>query len=170
MLERFYPDMFVNSIYDINDSILNQNHIKGVILDIDNTLVKSSDKTASADVIQWINNLKNQGFKVSIVSNARKKRVETFNAELGLISVYKALKPRKTGFLKAIELMGIKPEQTAIIGDQIFTDIYGGKKINAFTILVKPIAFREFFLIKFKRLAEMYILWSYRNRVSNRYE
>lgn len=168
MVKKFYPQMAVNTIYDIKIDIFKHKNIKAVILDVDNTLVRSNVKDADDYVIKWITILKQNGLKVAIVSNGRKRRVERFNEKLNLIAVYNAGKPRKKGLLKAIKLMDVKPEQTAVIGDQIFTDIYGGNKIKAYTILVKPIAFRELFLTKIKRIFEIYVLWRYNKYVKSK--
>lgn len=168
MVEKFYPQMAVNTIYDIKIDCFKHKNIKAVILDVDNTLVRSNVKDADDYVIKWITILKQNGLKVAIVSNGRKRRVERFNEKLNLISVYNAGKPRKKGLLKAIKLLDVKPEQTAVIGDQIFTDIYGGNRIKAYTILVKPIGFRELFLTKIKRIFEIYVLWRYNKYVKSK--
>lgn len=163
MVEKFFPDLVVDSIYDIDTQTLVNNNIKGLIFDIDNTLIKASEKEADEKTIALVDMLKCNGFKIALVSNGRKKRVEEFNRKLKVHAVHEAVKPMTKGFIEAVNAMGISPEETAVVGDQIFTDIYGGNRLNMFTILVKPLGFREMFLIKIKRIGEMYVLWRYGN-------
>ena len=85
------------------------------------------------------------------------KEVLKFNEKLGVDAISRASKPSRKPF-EAIKIMGIKAEETAVIGDQLFTDIYGGNKLNMFTILVKPIATKEFIFVRMKRLAEKFVL------------
>lgn len=161
MLEIFYPDVYIDRIQHINLDLLAKNGIKGMILDIDNTLVPNHVKDADENVVNWIEKVKKAGFKICIVSNASKKRVIRFNQNLKVYAVHRAAKPSKKALLKATELMGIKPDETAIVGDQVFTDIYGGNRLGMFTILVRPIDKNEFFFVRLKRLGEKFILSRY---------
>jgi|LFRM01.1.fsa_nt_gb HAD superfamily phosphatase (TIGR01668 family) len=158
MIKKFYPDLIADNVKKIDLNYLLENNIKGLILDIDNTLVPDYVEEAGDDIIKWVDKVKKMGFKVCIVSNATQKRVLKFNEKLGVDAISRASKPGKKSFLRAIKIMGIKAEETAVIGDQIFTDIYGGNKLNMFTILVKPIATKEFILVRIKRLAEKFVL------------
>jgi len=161
MLERFYPDLKVDKIQDIDLDFLEKNNIKGFVLDINNTLVPEHAEEADDKALQWIEKIKKKGFKACIVSNASEKRVVRFNERLKLNAIHRASKPGRKSFLKAMELMGTKPSETAVIGDQIFTDIYGGNRLNMFTILVKPIDSREFIGVRIKRAFEGIVLASY---------
>ena len=118
-------------------------------------------KEADEEALNWIESVKKKGFKVCIVSNASQKRVERFNESLKLNAIHRASKPGSKSFLKAMELMGTKPSETAVIGDQIFTDVYGGNRLNMFTILVKPIDSREFIGVRLKRALEGVVLARY---------
>ncbi|MDQ2086813.1 YqeG family HAD IIIA-type phosphatase [Herbivorax sp. ANBcel31] len=158
MISRFYPDLIAEDVKKIDLNYLIDNNIKGLILDIDNTLVPDYIEEAGVDIIDWLDKVKKMGFKVCIVSNASQKRVLKFNEKLGVDAISRASKPRKKPFLKAVKLMGIRPGQIAVIGDQVFTDIYGGNKLNMFTILVTPIAVKEFILVKMKRRVEKFVL------------
>lgn len=160
MLEKFYPDLFLDRVQDIDLRYLEHKGIKGLILDIDNTLVPHG-READDKAVQWIEFVKSKGFKVCIVSNASHKRVIKFNERLKIAAIHRASKPGTRSFLKAVKLMGIKPGETAVVGDQVFTDIVGGRKAKMFTILVKPIDKKEILFIKLKRIAERYILSSY---------
>lgn len=158
MLEKFYPDLKVNRVQDIDLDFLLKNNIKGLILDIDNTLVPDHVEEADEGALKWIEKIKEMGFKVCIVSNASRKRVVKFNEKLQLYAIHRASKPGNKSFLKAMAFMNLKPSETAVIGDQVFTDIYGGNKLNMFTVHVNPIDSREFFVVRLKRAAERFVL------------
>lgn len=158
MIEKFYPSLKVDKAQDIKLEMLAKNKIKGLILDIDNTLVPEHVAEADQKAVKWIEKLKEAGFKVCIVSNASQKRVVKFNEKLKVYAIHRASKPGRKAFMKAVRLMEIETYETAVIGDQIFTDIYGGNKLNMFTILVKPIDKREVIFVKVKRIAEKCIL------------
>lgn len=166
MIEVLFPDLAVNKVQDIDLDILVKKNIKGLILDIDNTLVATETKEADTNTVNWIEMIEKSGLKACIVSNSSKKRVETFNAKLNIFALHRATKPSKKAFLAASKLMKIKPEETAVVGDQIFTDIYGGRKSNMYTILVKPIAKKEFFFVKFKRVLEKPVLKRYYKKIN----
>lgn len=165
MLERYFPKLLVDRIQDIDLDILSRKNIKGLILDIDNTLVPNHVKEADENAVNWIERVKSAGFKVCIVSNASKKRVVKFNERLKLYAIHRALKPGTRAFRKAQRLMDIKPEETAVIGDQVFTDIYGGNKAGMYTILVKSLGGRESFVIGLKRIAEVFVLGKFRRKM-----
>jgi len=164
MFEKFFPDMMVDKVQDIDLDILRKNNIKGLLLDIDNTLVPNHVEEADENAVEWIEKVKSAGFKVCIVSNASKKRVVKFNEKLKLYAIHRASKPSIKSYKKALQLMGIKAEEAAMIGDQIFTDVFGGNRLNVFTVLVKPIHHREDFFVRLKRFPERLILSLYNKR------
>ena len=164
MIEKFYPSFTVDSIKNITAELLDRNNIKGLILDIDNTLVPNHVADADDNAVQWIEGMKTAGFKLCIVSNASKKRVVKFNDRLKLYAVHRALKPGTRAFEKAGRMMDFKNKNIAVVGDQIFTDIYGGNRVGMFTILVKPIDTREGKLVRLKRIFEKRILERYAQR------
>jgi len=161
MLNRFYPDLVVDSIRDIKFDLLKAQGIKGLILDIDNTLVATHTREADENLMQWIKEMQTKGIELCIVSNASLKRVTLFNKKINIYAIHRAYKPSAKGFLLGAERMHLLPSQVAMVGDQIFTDIYGGKKAGMKTILVKPIDPREFFFVRLKRLPERFVLSSY---------
>jgi len=169
MIEKFFPDLVVDKVQNIDLDILSKKNIKGLILDIDNTLVPQHVKEADDNAIKWIEKVKSAGFKTCIVSNASKKRVIKFNEKLKLYAIHRASKPGSKAFKKALRLMDIEPGEAAMVGDQIFTDVYGGNRLNMFTILVKPIHHREGLFIRLKRFPEKLVLMLYnkRNRERN---
>lgn len=164
MIEKFYPAVQLDRIQDISAELLDRNGIKGLILDIDNTLVPEHMKEADENAVRWIEQMKAAGFKLCIVSNATKKRVIKFNERLKLYAIHRALKPGTSAFLKAARLLDFKNKNIAVVGDQIFTDIYGGNRAGMFTILVKPINKREGLFVRLKRYPEKLVLSSYSRR------
>lgn len=161
MVEIFFPNEIVDKIQDINLNRLSKKGIKGLILDIDNTLVPSFMKEANNDALDWIKKVKSNGFKLCIVSNATKRRVDKFNEKIELDAIYRASKPISRSFRKALKLLGLRACETAAVGDQIFTDIYGGNRLGIHTILVKPINKKESLFVRLKRFPERYILKRY---------
>lgn len=164
MFEKFIPDLFVDKIQDIDFKMLINKKIKGLILDIDNTLVPYHTMEADDNAVKWLEKVEAAGLKACIVSNNSEKRVIKFNERLKLPAIHKALKPGKRAFMQAMKLMKISPQETAVIGDQIFTDIYGGNRLGIFAILVKPIDTNEQFLIKMKRLFEKIVMYSIKKK------
>jgi len=161
MNEIFLPRMYVDGFAEITADILRENDIKGLILDVDNTLVPNHVADPDDSVLNWIESMKASGFKLCIVSNGAKRRVVRFNEKLKLYAIHRAMKPVKSAFIKAGRLMGLESRHIAVIGDQIFTDVYGGNRAGMFTILVRPIDRREGRLVKFKRIFEKRILRGY---------
>lgn len=158
MMKLLTPDLHVDSIFDLDLEKLKANNIKGLIIDIDNTLVSWELKYASEATKEWLLSLEKEGFKVCLVSNNTEDRVVTFNEELKLPTIHKASKPRTRAFKRAMKTMGTNTNNTAIIGDQIFTDVLGGNRIKIFTILVIPIEGKEFWWTTFVRKIERHVL------------
>lgn len=168
MMEKFFPDLMVDKVQDIDLEVLMKKNIKGLLLDIDNTLVPQRMKEADENAVKWIEKVKSAGFKVCIVSNASKKRVIKFNERLKLYAIHRASKPGTRSFKKALRLLNIGPGEAAVVGDQVFTDVYGGNRLNMFTILVKPLHHWEPFYIKIKRLPEKIILAYYKRKLEEK--
>ncbi|MDB5083452.1 MAG: family hydrolase [Bacilli bacterium] len=155
MLQQFVPNLFVSSIYEIDLPALQSAGIKGIITDLDNTLVAWSDKLATPEVVQWLDDVRdNYGMRVTIVSNNKEARVSEFAGPLSVRYISNARKPTGEAFDLAMQWMGTSLEQTAVIGDQLFTDIWGGNRRRLYTILVVPIHDREWFGTKVLRLME----------------
>ena len=170
MLENYYPDFYYESRKHIDLDLLRQKGIEGLILDIDNTLVPMHFKDADENAISWIKLVQEKGFKACILSNATKKRVERFNSNLSVLAIHRAYKPSGKAFLRAAETLGLSPEKVAVIGDQIFTDVYGGNKVNMITVLVKPIDKKEILFVRMKRLPEKWVLNSFNKNDETRLE
>ena len=158
MFELFKPTLYLESIFNLDLENLKKRNIHGFIIDIDNTLVEWDKKYASERVKTWLRNLELQGFKVCLVSNNTEDRVVKFNEELKLPAIHRAIKPRLEAFEKAMDLMDTTPDTTAVIGDQIFTDVLGGNRLKLFTILVIPMGNQELKWTKFVRRIEKVLL------------
>lgn len=158
MLKLLTPNAYLDSLFELNMEQIKKLNIKGLIIDIDNTLVQWDKKYASEKVIAWLRNLELEGFKVCLVSNNSEDRVVKFNEQLKLPAIHRAIKPRVQAFEKALNLMGTTPETTAVIGDQIFTDILGGNRMRLYTILVVPLEGQELWWTTIVRKVERRVL------------
>lgn len=157
MLNKFIPDIYQKSIYDIDYKKLKKNGIKCLIFDLDNTIAPISLKKPNKKIRDLIEDLKEMKFKILIVSNSPKKRVEPFKDILGVDSAYLSCKPLKNKYLKIMKIYKLKPNQIACIGDQLLTDIWGANRMDYLSILVNPIGTTDFALTKINRLIEPFI-------------
>lgn len=140
------PDFYFDSIHSIDIESLRARGITLLLADLDNTLVTYGEKTPSPAVEAWRDALAAAGITLFILSNSRKPgRAQRFAQALGVPYEGHAGKPRAGGFVRAMERMGVTPAQTAIVGDQIFTDIWGGNNAGVLTLLVHPIQFGTVF-------------------------
>jgi len=140
----------------ITPAFLKKHGIKGLILDVDNTLTTHDHPVPAEGIPEWIATMKKSGIKLMIVSNNRAERVKPFAEMLGLDFVSKGAKPMKKGYVRAMEKMGLSPSETAAVGDQLFTDIWGANFSKVTSIFVQPIepeGKKERF-IRFKRVIE----------------
>jgi len=166
MLERFFPDEYYPSIREVPFDALHARGIRGLIIDIDNTLAPYDVPEPPEAVTRLLRSLEAKGFRICLFSNNGKTRVERFNASLGLLAVYKAGKPKKRGIRKAMSMLTLSAAETALIGDQLFTDIWGGNRCGLRTILLEPIAQRDEWTVRLKRPPEQFVLRAYKRRCS----
>ena len=160
MFNKFYPDGYYSSTYKIDFKKEYENGIRGILFDIDNTLVEhGQDATKESD--RLINYLKETGFDVCLISNNKKERVDRFNKNVKVHAIHKANKPSTKNYVKAMELMGTKKDTTLFVGDQLFTDVYGAKRAGIKAYMVKQIAKHEEIQIVFKRKLEKIVLHFY---------
>ena len=160
MFKRFYPDERKPSAYSIDYEKLYSKGYRGLLFDIDNTLVPH-DGGADNRSIKLLKRLRKVGFACCLISNNDEARVKSFNEKIGCEYVYKAKKPSVGGFQKAMDLCGTLSNNTIVIGDQIFTDIWGANKGAIRCILVEPIDSKEPFNIRLKRKLEKIVLYFY---------
>ena len=160
MLEIFYPDRYVASTYVIDFEALYEEGIRGLIFDIDNTLVPHG-APADERAIKLFKRLKDIGFHCCLISNNQEPRVAMFNEPIQVDYVYDAHKPSTRNYKKAMEIMGTDTTNTIFIGDQLFTDVWGAKRSGIQSILVKPIHPKEELQIVLKRYLEKIVLHFY---------
>lgn len=160
MFQRFYPKEYYTSTYVIDFQEYYNRGFRGILFDIDNTLVPHN-APATKKAIKLMEHLKAIGFQICLVSNNKEPRVAEFNKKLKVQYIYKAGKPLKKGYLKAMELIGTTVNNTMFVGDQLFTDLWGANSTGIHSILVKPIDKKEEIQIVLKRIPEKLILFFY---------
>ena len=158
MLNLFLPNNHLNTIYDITPAMLHDAGKKGIIVDLDNTLVPWNVHHATEEVIGWLDEMKNAGIHVTIFSNNGADRVTVFAEPLGAQFIYGAKKPLRRAFLRAQKMMGLKKSEIVVIGDQLLTDVLGGNRVGFDTILVTPIVQSDAPITKFNRNLERLIM------------
>ena len=164
-----YPKEYFSSVKEITIDLLRKNKINALILDVDNTLI-DYDKNLDEEIIEWANNLKEQGIKLYILSNSNKKeKVKTVAEKLKIDYNYFAKKPLKTGFKKVQKKLDEKAENIGVVGDQIFTEVLGGNRCKMFTILVDPIAEKDIWITLLKRPLENAIKEKYKKTKEGAY-
>ncbi len=156
--KRFFPDFKFDSINDIKIEYLKEYGIKFAILDIDNTLVPYTSPKPDENAILFLEKLRDNEIKYCFVSNNHKARINLFNEQIGAPVYPNASKPLLFGIKKAMRAFGATKENTVIIGDQVFTDVWGGKRAGILTILVNPIKECESAFFRFKRHFERIIV------------
>lgn len=161
MLRRFYPKRTAQSSYDIDYEQLYREGYRGILFDIDNTLVEhGADATPRS--IELFARLKRIGFQTCLISNNSDERVRRFNKDIGTNYIHKANKPSTKNYYRATKIMGTHIDNTVFVGDQLFTDVYGANRAGMMTYLVKPIHPKEEIQIVFKRKLERIVLYYYR--------
>ncbi|HOJ78068.1 MAG TPA: YqeG family HAD IIIA-type phosphatase [Bacillota bacterium] len=164
MLKKLCPKFQANSILELDLDKLSSMGIKAVIFDLDNTLVEWHQDQLNPEVIELIERFKQKGFKLCILSNALEYRVEAVAKLLDIPYVSQAIKPRKSPFIKALEILGTAPENTAVVGDQLFTDILGGNRMQLYTIWTPPLSDTEFFSTRAVRKLERLVVKRFRKK------
>ena len=160
MFDMFFPDAYLESTYVIPFEELYERGFRGLIFDIDNTLVPHG-APADERAIKLFARLKRIGFETCLISNNKEPRVKMFNEEIRTHYVFDAHKPSTRNYKKAMEIMKTDKMNTLFIGDQLFTDVYGAKRTGIKSILVKPIHPKEEIQIVLKRYLEKIVLHFY---------
>lgn len=154
----FMPNDYVQSVFQIDIEKLANSGFKGIITDLDNTLVGWDVKTPTKEIQKWFKKANDLGLTITIVSNNNEKRVSGFSKDLDVDFIFKARKPMGRAFKKAIQHMNIKPEETIVIGDQMLTDVLGGNNNGLYTIMVVPVKKTDGFLTRLNRIIERRLL------------
>ncbi len=160
----FIPEYHFNTFDEADAAFLLSIGVKGIVLDIDNTLEPYEHPKAGEHVIKWFEELKAAGIKTAIVSNNNEERVRIFNEDFNMPAYSRGGKPFKKNVLRAIEDMGINKDEAILMGDQIFTDVWAAHNAGIPAILVPPINDKKDILTRFKRFLETFVLSAYRKR------
>lgn len=161
-----YPKLYIDNVKEITFEILQKNGIKGLILDVDNTLIDYY-KNMPDGVKIWCEDLKDRGIKFCIASNSNKKeKVKEVSKKLDIPYIYFAKKPLKMGLNRAKKIMGLEAKEVAVVGDQIFTDVLGANRCKMFSILVNPIEEKDIFITVIKRPIENLIKSNYKKNMA----
>lgn len=150
------PHYRFNCILDISAEDIKKAGAKFVLLDTDNTLALHGSQEPIEGLCEWIAEMRKNGIEPIILSNNSRQRIEPFAKKLCMPYVYKSAKPLPKGFRLACKKLGAKPEETAVIGDQIFTDVLGGNIFGSKVFMTEPIGPETDPFIKFKRKIEKY--------------
>lgn len=158
MYKRLCPDLRVASIYEIDLEKLWARGIRGVLFDLDNTLIEWDNNHPAPEMMKWIREVRKRGFQVCLLSNNSVDRVQEIALRLEVPFFAPARKPFLRVFRQALGSMGLSPEATAMVGDQMFTDILGGNRLGMYTIWVHPLSSKEFIGTRVTRLLEKAVL------------
>jgi len=172
MLKLLFPHEYVGSVFDIDYKKVFDMGYRGILFDIDNTLVPhGSDSTEKVDDL--LRRIQSMGFKILLLSNNSEERIVRFLANIDALYIHDAQKPDLANYLKAIEMLQVRKEEALCIGDQVFTDIYGANKCGIDNILVAYIRAADETKIGIRRNLEKIVLKfykmnaSYQNRIGD---
>jgi HAD superfamily phosphatase (TIGR01668 family) len=152
------PNRFVPRLHEVPHAELEAAGICGLIVDLDNTLLGFRETELSREHLEWVAEAHDRGFRIVMLSNNFSERVRTIAGQLGVACIPNALKPLPFGFLRAKRQLGLQRRQIAVVGDQLFTDVLGGKLCGLYTILTEPIESKDFAITKVFRFFERMML------------
>ncbi len=158
MFKHLLPNEHVQSIQDIDPESLKEKGIKGIITDLDNTLVAWDEPDATEEIVSWFRLMNHHGIQVTIASNNNENRVKLFSEPLNTSFIHSARKPLSRAFKRARKDMNIQKNEIVVVGDQLMTDVLGGNVAGLYTILVVPIVETDGFWTRFNRRIERRIL------------
>ena len=150
----FTPDYMFTKTVNIGEDFLAEKGIKNLLLDVDNTLTTHDNPAPAEGITRWIEKMQAAGVNLIIVSNNSDERVKPFADLLGLSYTHDAAKPLPKGFNEAMKKLGASTENTAVVGDQIFTDVLGAHRRGLPILMVKPIELETKWTFKIKRPLE----------------
>ena len=154
----FRPDAFADRLSRVSLDELASKGMKGIIVDLDNTLVGYGQEHLADEDAAWIAAAKVRGFKIALVSNNFTGRVGRISAELGVPAVSSALKPLPGAFSRALRLLGTPKHETVVVGDQLFTDVLGAKFLGLHAILTHPLVANDWYGTRILRFLEKIVL------------
>jgi len=158
VLHLLTPDEIYPSLTAVDLERLRRRGVRGLVLDLDNTLVAYGRTDPAEAVLDWLRRAQEAGMRLCILSNGRPRRVRLTAQRLGIPWIESYSKPRRRGFREAARLLGTQPHETAILGDQLFTDVLGGRRSGFVTVLVNPVSRRELPHTRLVRLLERLVM------------
>ena len=148
------PDEFVSTVYEITPERLKALGMRGIITDLDNTLIEWDRADATEELAAWFKMMQEAGIRIVIASNNNEERVKRFAEPLGIPFIHRAKKPLGSGFYQALVRLKLQRDEVVMVGDQLLTDIMGAKRQKLYTILVRPVAESDGFVTRFNRFVE----------------
>ncbi len=148
------PTHFRRRVFELSPDFLQQQGIAGLLLDVDNTLTLDNSPKVEREVTAWIEQMRAHHIRLVLISNNTNKRIAPLAKALDIPFVASAKKPMRRGVLRCLELLDLKKEQVALVGDQIFTDVLAGNRMGITTVLLEPFSNNEWWVIRLKRLLE----------------
>jgi HAD superfamily phosphatase (TIGR01668 family) len=161
MFKLLFPNDYIESIFRLDIMQLKKDGMKGIIFDIDNTLVPYDVAEPTKEIIDFFEQIKAHGMKIALLSNNTEDRVIKFNEKLKVIAIHKSRKPSTKSFKEAIKKMQCSKDEVVIVGDQVFTDVFGGNRFGIKTILVVPVSDKDEWITKIKRGIEKKVIRQY---------
>ncbi len=152
------PLVKVEKVTDISIGILDKYGIKALVLDVDNTLSTHHGQVLTDGLEVWLDLMRENGIKMTVLSNSNSKRLLPFAQKIGLDFISLGLKPLPFGYLRALKRLGTQKSETAIVGDQLFTDILGGNTVGIKTVLLTPIKPETSLRFRMKRKVEAFVI------------
>jgi uncharacterized protein len=152
------PDRFAPRLHDVSHEELEAAGIRGLIVDLDNTLLGFRQTELAQEHLDWVERARERGFRIVMLSNNLSERVYSLAAQLNVACFPNALKPLPFGFLRAKRCLQLRRHEIAVVGDQLFTDVLGGKLCGLYTILTEPIEAQDFPITQFFRFFERLML------------
>lgn len=164
MFERFLPDFIFKTFDEVTPAFLAAEGIRFLLIDIDNTLAPYEEPLPNETIKKWFADLDAAGIRAVLVSNNHRERVELFNEEIGAFITWESKKPSAKSIHMAASHFGVKESEIAIIGDQIFTDIWCARNAGSYAILVVPLKYKENLFFRFKRMCEKPFIRAYKKK------
>lgn len=158
------PKEMSRRITDLTPEFFTSRGIRLIVLDVDNTLTSHCNPVPADGVLEWIRSMKEAGLLLTILSNNYRRRVAPFAEKLGLDFISMACKPLTVGLSRACRRFHLKPDQICLIGDQIFTDVFGGNLKGVLTVLVEPYELERGWMFRLKRKLERPLIRRWRKK------
>lgn len=164
LLRLLRPDEIRPAVQDVDLERLWDRGIRALIVDLDNTLAEVDSLRVSPPIAAWVRRARDRGFRLCIASNSLPRRVRAFEEQLGVPALASAVKPRRRAFRRALARINARPRETAVIGDQLFTDVLGGNRMGMYTILINPLSRVELSHTRMIRHLERRVMAALRRR------